>query len=156
MTHCGGYRAAAVAHNRDLCTLGIDAEPHEPLPAGVLDVISGEQEQDNLSELAAADGTTCWDRILFCAKEAVYKAWFPLTHRWLGFTDAAVTLHPGTITPAEGTFSARLLVTASTITGEPLTRLEGRWVRGDGLVITTIALLPPGHVELDRQGTGRS
>lgn len=156
MTHCGGYRAAAVAHNRDLRTLGIDAEPHEPLPAGVLDVISREQEQDNLSELAAVDGTTCWDRILFCAKEAVYKAWFPLTHRWLGFTDAAVTLHPGTITPAEGTFSARLLVSAPTITGEPLTRLEGRWVRGDGLVITTIALLPPGRVELDRQGTGRS
>ncbi|MBV9139979.1 MAG: 4'-phosphopantetheinyl transferase superfamily protein [Pseudonocardiales bacterium] len=155
MTHCGGYRAAAVAHNRDLRTLGIDAEPHEPLPAGVLDVISGEQEQDNLSELAAADGTTCWDRLLFCAKEAVYKAWFPLTHRWLGFTDAAVTLHPGTITPAEGTFSARLLVTAPTITGEPLTRLEGRWVRGDGLVITTIALLPSGRMELDRQDSGR-
>ena len=31
-----------------------------------------------------------WDRILFCAKEATYKAWFPLTHRWLGFEDAHI------------------------------------------------------------------
>ena len=32
-----------------------------------------------------------WDRILFCAKEATYKAWFPLTQRWLGFEDAHIT-----------------------------------------------------------------
>jgi len=25
-----------------------------------------------------------WDRLLFSAKESVYKAWFPLTGRWLG------------------------------------------------------------------------
>ena len=31
-----------------------------------------------------------WDRILFCAKEATYKAWFPLTKRWLGFEDAHI------------------------------------------------------------------
>ncbi|WP_309141481.1 4'-phosphopantetheinyl transferase superfamily protein [Streptomyces composti] len=26
-----------------------------------------------------------WDRLLFCAKEAVYKAWSPLTGSRLGF-----------------------------------------------------------------------
>jgi 4'-phosphopantetheinyl transferase EntD len=31
-----------------------------------------------------------WDRVLFCIKESTYKAWFPLTHRWLGFEDASV------------------------------------------------------------------
>ncbi|MDQ3900309.1 MAG: 4'-phosphopantetheinyl transferase superfamily protein, partial [Actinomycetota bacterium] len=92
MTHCSGYRAAAVAHSRDVHALGIDAEPNEPLPAGVLDAIASAQEQGRLSQLAAADGTTRWDRVLFCAKESVYKAWFPLTRRWLGFEDAAVTI----------------------------------------------------------------
>lgn len=147
MTHCGGYRAAALALSRDLHTLGIDAEPHQPLPAGVLAVIALDEERDNLSELAAADGATCWDRILFCAKETVYKAWFPLTRSWLGFADAAVTINPGTTDPAEGTFAARLLVTAPTSTGETLTRLEGRWLRGDELVITTIALSAAGVVD---------
>ncbi|HEY3692789.1 MAG TPA: hypothetical protein VGL46_21300 [Pseudonocardiaceae bacterium] len=32
LTHCTGYRAAAVAHRRGVLTVGIDAEPHEPLP----------------------------------------------------------------------------------------------------------------------------
>jgi 4'-phosphopantetheinyl transferase EntD len=26
--------------------------------------------------------------MLFCVKESVYEAWFPLTHRWLGFGEA--------------------------------------------------------------------
>lgn len=145
MTHCGGYRAAAVARGRDLRTLGIDAEPHLPLPAGVLGVIARDEERKRLSELAAADGATCWDRVLFCAKEAVYKAWFPLTHRWLGFADAAVTISPGTTDPAQGCFSVRLLVPGPTITGEALTRLEGRWLRGTDLVITAIALPTTNH-----------
>jgi enterobactin synthetase component D / holo-[acyl-carrier protein] synthase len=140
MTHCGGYRAAAVAHSYQLRALGIDAEPHEPLPEGVLEAISLSEERDHLSELAAAARATCWDRILFCAKETVYKAWFPLTRSWLGFEDAAVTITPGTTDPAEGTFSARLLVAGPTIAGATLTRFDGRWLCGDDLVITTIAL----------------
>ncbi|MBO0877952.1 MAG: 4'-phosphopantetheinyl transferase, partial [Pseudonocardia sp.] len=30
MTHCAGYRAAAVARASDVAAVGIDAEPHEP------------------------------------------------------------------------------------------------------------------------------
>ncbi|MDQ3762428.1 MAG: 4'-phosphopantetheinyl transferase superfamily protein [Actinomycetota bacterium] len=139
MTHCTGYRAAAVAHHYNLRTLGIDAEPHQPLPAGVLEAIALDDERYSLSELAAADRATCWDRVLFCAKESVYKAWFPLTRTWLGFEDAIVTINPGTIVAAEGTFCARLLAHAPTISGEPLTRLDGRWLRSGELVITAIA-----------------
>jgi 4'-phosphopantetheinyl transferase EntD len=145
MTHCSGYRAAAVAHDGDLRTVGIDAEPHQPLPAGVLHTISLDQERRQLAQLAAADSATCWDRILFCAKEAIYKAWFPLTHRWLGFEDAAVTITAGRAMAnladaAEGSFSALLLVAAPTLTGDPLTHLTGRWLRHHDLVVTTIVL----------------
>jgi 4'-phosphopantetheinyl transferase EntD len=140
MTHCGGYRAAALARSCQLHTLGIDAEPHEPLPVGVLDAVSLDGERRSLSRLAAADPATCWDRILFCAKESVYKAWFPLTQRWLGFEDAAVTINPGTADPATGTFDVQLLVTAPTTIGPPLTYLHGYWLRRNGLVITTVAL----------------
>jgi 4'-phosphopantetheinyl transferase EntD len=140
MTHCAGYRAAAAAHSGDFHALGIDAEPHQPLPAGVLGAIALDEEQHRLSELAATDSATCWDRILFCAKETVYKAWFPLTRRWLGFEDAAVTINPGTTDPAQGTFSAHLLVAGPTTAGTALTRFNGRWIRGGNLVITTIAV----------------
>jgi hypothetical protein len=40
---------------------------------------------------------------------------------------------------ADGTFFARLLVTGPVIAGEQLTRVDGRWLISDGLVITTIA-----------------
>jgi 4'-phosphopantetheinyl transferase EntD len=143
MTHCTGYRAAAVAQSRDFYALGIDAEPNEPLPAGVLNAVTLAPEQRRLSQLAAQDAATCWDRLLFCAKESVYKAWFPVTGRWLGFEDAAVTITFGMTDPAQGTFAARILVPGITNTGHTLTQLAGHWLRSDRLVITTIALPSP-------------
>jgi 4'-phosphopantetheinyl transferase EntD len=143
MTHCTGYRAAAVAHRRDVLTVGIDAEPHEPLPADVAGAIALDEELAGLAKLAAVQGAVCWDRVLFCAKETVYKAWFPLTHRWLGFEQASITIDPPVIGHIEGTFSARLLVTGPMIAGEQLTGFDGRWLISDGLVITAIASHQP-------------
>lgn len=142
MTHCAGYRAAAVARSVDLLTIGIDAEPHQPLPPDILEAIALADEQARIAELAAAHGAPHWDRILFCAKEAVYKAWFPLTHRWLGFHDAVVSIgiDPDALHPAEGTFSARLRVCGPTIAGQALTDFDGRWLISDNLVITAIAI----------------
>ena len=34
------------------------------------------------------------DRLLFSAKESVYKACYPLTRRWLDFSGCRVALHP--------------------------------------------------------------
>src|SRR5918999_5953188 len=39
MTHCAGYRAAAVARAGEVRSVGIDAEPHAALPAEVLDLV---------------------------------------------------------------------------------------------------------------------
>ncbi|TPQ20638.1 4'-phosphopantetheinyl transferase superfamily protein [Streptomyces sporangiiformans] len=80
MTHCAGYRAEAAAHRSDLRTLGIDAEPHAPLPDGVLEFIALPEESSHVARLARHSPEVHWDRLLFCAKEAVCKAWFPATH----------------------------------------------------------------------------
>jgi 4'-phosphopantetheinyl transferase EntD len=134
ITHCDGYRGAAVAHSRDMLTIGIDAEPHELLPSGVLETVSLPAERVMLRELAAAAPGTCWDRLLFCAKESVYKAWFPLARCWLGFQDARIT-----ICPTEGAFSADLLIPASAGDGVP-SGFTGRWLVRDGLIVTAIAV----------------
>ncbi|GAB3888825.1 hypothetical protein GCM10029964_057160 [Kibdelosporangium lantanae] len=94
MTHCAGYRAAVVALDSTVHTIGIDAEPHDTLPEGVERTIALDGERAMLARLAAADPAIHWDRMLFCAKEAVYKAWFPLTRKWLGFEEASITLSP--------------------------------------------------------------
>lgn len=134
LTHCDGYRAAALARAAHVCAIGIDAEPNDVLPDGVAGVIGREEELAGLAELAAAEPHVCWDRLLFSAKEAVYKAWFPLTRRWLDFREASVTLVP------DGTFHARLLVPGPTVAGRPLTGFQGRWMAGDGLVVTAIGI----------------
>jgi 4'-phosphopantetheinyl transferase EntD len=131
MTHCAGYRAAAVARAGELDVLGIDAEPARPLPRGVLGLVSAPQERDHLAELARAVPRMCWDRLLFCAKEAVYKASFPLTRRWLGFLDATVEIDAG------GGFSARLRPGTRHHAGPD--RFAGRWRTGGGLLVVAVA-----------------
>jgi 4'-phosphopantetheinyl transferase EntD len=142
ITHCEGYRAAAVAWARDVTALGLDAEPNEPLPDGVLAVVTIPAERERLAALAQAlpaqaspaaaqaPPEVCWDRLLFCAKEAVYKAWYPLTGRWLGFEQADVT-----IDPVNGCFTAQLL------TDGPVGSFTGRWLAQGGLLLTTVALI---------------
>ena len=136
ITHCAGYRAAVVGRARDLVTLGIDAEPDRRLSAGALHLVALPEEIDDLRELTRArpDGPA-WDRLLFCAKETVYKAWFPLTGQWLGFEQAAIVIDPGA-----GTFSAHFLVPAPTLDGGEVSGFEGRWLARDGLIIATIAV----------------
>jgi 4'-phosphopantetheinyl transferase EntD len=146
MTHTAGYRAAVVARRSELISLGIDAEPNEPLPGQVLGAVSLPDERRWLAELPAGTGGVHWDRLLFCAKEATYKAWFPLAGRWLGFEDALITVtrdgEGGT-----GTFTSRLLVSGPTVDGTEITAFTGRWLAGNGLVIAAIAVPPvrPGN-----------
>jgi 4'-phosphopantetheinyl transferase EntD len=133
ITHCSGYRAAVAARQTEFRTLGVDAEPNDTLPDGVLKAVSLPAERDRITDLLEVAPGVCWDRLLFCAKEAVYKAWFPLTQRWLGFEDADITFDAG-----NGTFEARL-VAPVTVNGEPLTGFSGRWLADSGLILAAIA-----------------
>lgn len=136
MTHCAGFRGAVVGRSQALRSLGIDAEPHDVLPDGVLGAVSLPIER---AELAGLPGGLHWDRILFCAKEATYKAWYPLTHRWLGFEDARITFEVDSSGWA-GTFASRILIDPAAEFGPPLTVLHGRWSVADGLALTAIVL----------------
>ncbi len=136
LTHCEGYRGAVVAPSTEVRSVGIDAEPHDVLPNGVLGAISLDAERDALAGLPT---DLHWDRILFCAKEATYKAWYPLTHRWLGFEDAHITFAVDTSGTA-GSFTSRILIDPAAESGPPLTALQGRWSVSEGLALTAIVL----------------
>ena len=129
--------ATKTTEEPDVVSLGIDAEPHAALPDGILDRVSLPAERARLQALPPGPH---WDRLLFSAKESVYKTWFPLAGRWLGFEDADITFEPGT-DPLRGGFVARLLVADRPIVaGAPLTTLPGRYAVGGGLLATAIAL----------------
>lgn len=149
MTHCAGFAAAALARATDLASLGIDAEPHDVLPDGVLEAIALPPESALVRRLGKETPSVSWDRLLFCAKEAVYKTWFPLTGQWLGFEDALIDIHladTGSVTStasAYGSFSARLLVPGPVVGGERIGEFAGRWGLCDGLLTTAIAVPHP-------------
>jgi 4'-phosphopantetheinyl transferase EntD len=152
ITHCAGYRASAVSWSRLVVTIGLDAEPHDKLPSGVLEAVSSADERERLAALTAERPDVCWDRMLFCVKETVYKAWFPLTRRWLGFEQASVE-----IDAARGTFTATLLVDGPEVNGAELTAFAGRWLVSNGLIATAIAVTaePPKSLPPDyKRGVG--
>lgn len=162
MTHCDGYRAAAVAHATDLRALGIDAEPNGPLPEGVLETIALPSEA-RWAEADAADGTAVHrGRLLFSAKESVYKTWYPLIGTELEFLDAEIdftetsqptaapsasTASSGGSPQAAGEFTARLLRVPLPEHPRPgqhpvPTSFTGRWLLRDGFLLTAVALRP--------------
>ncbi|MFD9093328.1 4'-phosphopantetheinyl transferase [Streptomyces collinus] len=138
MTHCAGYHAAAVAPLASVASLGVDGEPDEPVPEGVRELITLPEERTVLDRLGAAHPGVHWDRLLFSAKESVYKAWFPLTGRWLDFDQCVITPDP-----ERGTFSAVLKVPGPVVGGVRLGRFEGRWRGGHGLVVTALVIPAP-------------
>lgn len=135
ITHCDRYRACAVALANEVVSLGIDAEPNAPLPEGLLADIARPEELPWLRRLEQEPTDVHWDRLLFSAKESVYKAWFPLARRWLGFEDAVVE-----VDPARRTFIARLLVSGPRLADGPLQALSGKWTVCEGTILTAVTL----------------
>ena len=122
ITHCTGYCAAAVARQSDIAALGIDAELARPLEPGVVERITLPEER---AWIAAQAPEIPWAHLFFSAKESVYKAWFPLTGRWLGFEDVRIEVNP-----AAGTFTAHL------ISGEEPRLFQGRYRIDEDRVLT--------------------
>jgi len=138
ITHCAGYRACAVGLARDMAAIGIDAEPCPPLDGGALDgglltAVAGDAERAWLAELNAACPGTPWDRVLFCAKESVYKAWYPHTGERPGPRDITVRIGQA------GTFAATLPRGSAV---PPGARLIGRWLVRRGLIVTAVSIPP--------------
>jgi 4'-phosphopantetheinyl transferase EntD len=143
ITHCTGYCAAAVARTSQWASVGIDAEVVQPVHKGMIERIATPAERQwmagwpDIRRAAVA---------LFSAKEAVYKAWFPLTRSWLGFQDATVELgEPKAVPHGEnesigmGHLSARLRVPQH-IGSVPFDVLEGRVGYGEGFVVAAVAV----------------
>ena len=156
ITHCAGYRACAVARTTDVAAIGIDAEPDAALPAGLIEKVATGPERAWIRRHAGAvtgagptgPGPTeagppgagptavCWDRLLFSAKEAACKLWYPLTGQWPGLRGAVIGL------AATGTFTVCLPGPGPGTGDRQVTRMTGRWLARDGLIVTAIAWAP--------------
>lgn len=89
LAHDDDFAVAATASATSFAGMGIDIEPAEPLPAEVADILRIDRDVlDGVDETLAT-------RLLFAAKEAVYKAVFPRDQVILGFEDVVVDLSTG-------------------------------------------------------------
>jgi 4'-phosphopantetheinyl transferase EntD len=147
ITHCAGYRACAVALAADVAAIGIDAEPDAGLPPGLIESLATRTERAWIARQAAAVPAVCWDRLLFSAKEAVVKLWYPLTGQGLGLGQAVV--FPGTA----GTFGVHVTGPGLAPGDRGAARLTGRWLARDGLIVTAVTWTPVRADEISGEET---
>ena len=84
LAHDSDYAVAAICRAEDFRALGIDVEPAELLPPELVDLVATPRERAHLD----ADGFG--GRRLFVAKEAVYKAVYPLDEMFLDHHDVEI------------------------------------------------------------------
>ena len=89
ISHTDTWCAAAVARTEDVRSLGIDLESSTPLKETLLKRVCTPKERAWLRTLPAPGVT---GKILFSAKEAVYKCQYPLSEQFLGFHAVEIEL----------------------------------------------------------------
>ena len=82
ITHCGEWAAAAVARYAGIKSIGIDLEDARAVPVDqIIDLVCSEGERSMMAGGHAQQKFAA----IFSAKEAAYKALFPLCHTFFDF-----------------------------------------------------------------------
>ena len=111
IAHDDEIAVAVAARSEELTSVGVDIEPAVPLPHDLRAVVVA--PRDRLGDLDPGLAS----RILFAAKEAAYKASFPLDGRVLGFEDIAVDFEAGEAVTSSGRrLMMRFAVTSKILT----------------------------------------
>lgn len=102
ITHCKNYCAVALAESHQFHAIGIDSEPNAPLKKNIYHLIITDNELNHMEQNGLPEGLC--SKLIFSAKESVFKCYFPLTLQYLDFLEAEISF------PAEGQFKVNLLV----------------------------------------------
>lgn len=128
ISHTDSWCAAAVARAEDIRAVGIDLEPATPLKESLWRRVCTPKERDWLHELPEPGLT---GKIVFSAKEAVYKCQYPITGMFLGFHAVEVEL-------GDGSFQVVFQQEAGEF--RPGDVMSGRYLVEEGLVATACEL----------------
>lgn len=126
ISHSGSACLAVVAPNTRARSLGVDVELLEPLSSDLRPMICTPEEEEWLKAFGPGAGNAA--KLIFSAKETVYKCWAPIEEEWLDFHEATLELDMD-----EECWTARLLKEPTK--GFP-SRLSGRFSRQNGLILT--------------------
>jgi 4'-phosphopantetheinyl transferase EntD len=135
ISHCAGCCVAVVADSTEAIGLGIDVESATPLPTEILRMVSSREDEQGLATLGPLIG-----KLVFCAKEAFYKCYYPMTKQFLDFSDVSVRFS-GNRDDDVGHFSV-----AITNPNRPKlpegSRVTGRWFIADRHILAGVSCAP--------------
>lgn len=127
ISHCEDMCIATVS--KSLRSIGVDVEQSTDLPAEIWDEILLPEEQRVLASLPRSGE---FAKLVFSAKEAAYKAQYPLSHTLFGFHDLGLEWAP------DGTFTATFLCGAGPFASGD--SLAGRFMMTDQHIVTAVAV----------------
>jgi 4'-phosphopantetheinyl transferase EntD len=90
ITHTDQFCAAAVCRRGTIKGFGIDAERAVPLPEDMIPIVCTPNESASLMGFGRPG---LWAKLVFSAKESIYKSYFPETRTFLDFHDVEVSLN---------------------------------------------------------------
>jgi len=132
LSHCDSLCLCAMAHARDVQSLGVDVEEDIALEPELIDTILTPPERKWLNHQRAGDMARL-AKLLFSAKETAYKAQYPLSREVLDFE--AIAVLPDL---AAGTFAATFTRAVGPFASG--TQVAGRFARAHGLILTGLTL----------------
>jgi 4'-phosphopantetheinyl transferase EntD len=130
ITHTNAIAAAVIAPASEFKAVGLDIEEVGAVDVNLWPLLFSEPETLRLGE-AAPFARTCLATALFAAKEAFYKAQWPLTREWVDFLDVEVEL-------SDRAFSIRPL--SSKAWTQYLHEPEGRWIQSGEVIAATVLI----------------
>jgi len=133
ITHTKGYCGVVVARRGEAAeSIGVDVEVDEAVKVALYDKICTEAELAWVLSLPESERGRVV-RAVFSAKEAFYKAQYPITRQYLGFhqVELELGLSAGTFAIALGREAGRYGVGS---------RFEGRVAMADGLIVTALSI----------------
>jgi 4'-phosphopantetheinyl transferase EntD len=89
LSHCEDLCVAAVAQTHDVIAVGIDLERIQDLDPGMIETVC---TPDEIAQAATRQDPGLWPLMIFNAKEAVFKAQYPLTRQMIDFQRVTVDL----------------------------------------------------------------
>ncbi len=135
ITHNSGLAIAATARDGSLASIGLDLELTNAVQSELWPSILRASEIDFVSNKPLPDRSR-WATILFSAKESFYKMQYPLTHEWVDFQDAEIS-----ISELEGDFEL-LCTQAAVVHKLQRSRFPGRYLSGPKFSLTVMHCFP--------------
>ncbi|VAW95228.1 hypothetical protein MNBD_GAMMA22-7 [hydrothermal vent metagenome] len=93
ITHCKGYYAAVVSFNKFIVGIGIDAELNMDISQKLILTTQTENEIFTNTKISNKSPNFFLNKLVFSAKESVFKFLFPIVKRYIKFKEIEINLN---------------------------------------------------------------